>query len=90
MTLILDLPRELEVELVSEAKTQGLSPTEYVLFLLDQRVQRKQLMPANGAELVAYWEREGVIGMRSDIADSQAYARELRTNAEHRHKDTMR
>ncbi len=87
MTLILDLPRELEVELVSEAKTQGLSPTEYVLFLLGQRVQRKQSMPANGAELVAYWEREGVIGMRSDITDSQVYARELRANAEHRHKD---
>ncbi len=87
MTLILDLPRELEVELVSEAKTQGLSPTEYILFLLGQRVQRKQSMPANGAELVAYWEREGVIGMRSDITDSQVYARELRANAENRHKD---
>ena len=87
MTLILDLPRELEVELVSEAKTQGLSPTEYILFLLGERRQRKQSMPANGAELVAYWEREGVIGMRPDIADSQAYARELRKNAENRRKD---
>ena len=90
MTLTLNLPRELEVELVSEAETQGLSPTEYVLFLLGERKQRKQPMPVNGAELVAYWEREGVIGMRSDITDSQAYARELRTNAEHRYKDTTR
>jgi len=88
MTLTLNLPRELEVELVAEAETEGMSPTDYVLLLLGERTKRKAAMPINGAELVAYWEREGVIGMRADITDSQAYARELRANAERRNRDT--
>ncbi len=82
MTLTLDLSKDLEVELVDEAETRGLSPTEYVLFLLGERTQRKQSMPANGAELVAYWERVGVLGMRKDIADAQVYARQLRIKTE--------
>jgi len=49
--------------------------------------EAKELMPKNGAELVAYWEREGVIGMRADITDSQAYARQLREQPEHRHTE---
>jgi len=40
--------------------------------------------PRNGAELVAYWQREGVINSRPDITDSQAYARQLRHEAETR------
>lgn len=38
----------------------------------------------SGAELVAYWRREGVIGSRPDIADSQAHARAARARAERR------
>jgi hypothetical protein len=38
--------------------------------------------PTTGAELVAYWEREGVIGTRPAITDSQAHARNLRRAAE--------
>jgi hypothetical protein len=34
-----------------------------------------------GADLVALWEREGIIGSRTDIADPAAYARQLRTDA---------
>jgi hypothetical protein len=40
--------------------------------------------PQTGAELVAYWEREGVISSRPDIADSQEYARMLRDRAQRR------
>jgi hypothetical protein len=40
--------------------------------------------PTNGAELVAYWERHGLIGTRPDITDSLAHARELRRQAERR------
>jgi predicted DNA-binding antitoxin AbrB/MazE fold protein len=42
-------------------------------------------MPANGAELVAYWEKKGLIGTRPDITDSVAHARALRRQAETRH-----
>jgi len=42
-------------------------------------------MPANGAELVAYWEKKGLMGTRPDITDSVAYARALRRQAETRH-----
>src|SRR4051794_5300946 len=40
--------------------------------------------PTNGAELVAYRERHGLIGTRPDIADSLTHARELRRKAERR------
>jgi hypothetical protein len=40
--------------------------------------------PTNGAELVAYWERHGLIGSRPDIKDSLAYAQEMRRKAERR------
>jgi hypothetical protein len=40
--------------------------------------------PTNGAELVAYWERHGLIGTRPDITDSLEHAREIRRKAERR------
>lgn len=38
--------------------------------------------PTTGAAVVAYWKQEGVIGMRPDITDSAAHAREIRRQAE--------
>ena len=43
-----------------------------------------KVSPQTGAELVAYWEAEGLLGTRPDIEDSQDYARELRRQAETR------
>jgi len=80
---MLDLPQELESELAIEATQLGLSLTEYVLRLLSTRSIVGQL-PNTGAELVAYWQREGVIGARPDITDSQAHARQIRHKAERR------
>ena len=44
------------------------------------------LPPAGGtgADLVAYWEREGLIGTRPDIKDSLEHARAIRRKAERR------
>jgi hypothetical protein len=81
MSIILDLPQELESELASEATQMGLSRAEYVLRLLSTRPLVGPL-PTNGAALVAYWQREGVIGTRPEIIDSQAHARQLRHKAE--------
>ena len=83
MSIVLDLPQELESELATEATQLGLSLTEYVLRLLSTRSLVGQL-PTTGAALVVYWQREGVIGTRLDITDSQAYARQIRHQAERR------
>jgi hypothetical protein len=40
--------------------------------------------PKTGAELVAYWQNEGLIGTRPDRLDSQAHARQICEQAERR------
>jgi len=83
MSLVLDLPPELETKLAAEAAQAGLSLSEYVSKLLAGRRNAK-LTPGTGTELVAYWESEGLIGTRTEIVDSQAHARGLRQQAERR------
>ncbi|GAA6619635.1 hypothetical protein [Scytonema sp. NUACC26] len=77
MTITLSLQPELEHALSSEASRLNLSLSEYILRILSKR-QILENAPKTGAELVAYWQSEGVIGSRPDITDSQAYARKLR------------
>ena len=86
MSITLDLPQELESELATEATQLGLPLSEYVLRLLSTR-SLVGPSPTNGAELVAYWQREGVIGTRPDIMDSQVHARQLRHKAERRRRE---
>lgn len=89
MTQTLDLPKEWESDLVSEAKQLGRSLPYYTLRLLFARPALKAA-PKNGAELVAYWQNAGVIGMRSDIDDSQQHVRTLRARDERRQHDRAR
>ena len=77
MSLVLDLPTELETELTIEAARFGLPLPEYALRLLAGG-RAAGPTPRSGAELLAYWQSEGLIGTRSDIADSPAHARTLR------------
>ena len=86
MTLTLELPRDLELRLRTEAKRLGLSLEEYALRLLGDKPAVMD-QPTTGAELVAYWCREGVIGSRPDIEDSQTHARTIRHQAERRVRD---
>ena len=86
MSLTLDLPQELESELAAEATRMGLSLSEYVLRLLSTRSFTGERL-VTGAELVAYWKREGLTGTRPEITDSQAHARQLRQKAERRLED---
>lgn len=83
MTLTLDLPRDLEHRLTAEAMRLGVPIEQYALRLLGD-IQKPDRQTANGAELVAFWRREGVIGSRPDIEDSQAHARRIRRQAERR------
>jgi hypothetical protein len=82
MTLTLELPRELEEVLATDAARLGLPLAEYALRLIE-RASRENA-PMTGAELVGYWQRGGLVGTRPDIADSAAYAREIRAEAEER------
>jgi hypothetical protein len=83
MGITLDLPDELESELSAEAARLGLSLPEYVLRLLST-ARAVGNRPKTDAELVEYWQAEGLIGTRPEIADSQAHARQLREQAERR------
>ena len=83
MGITLDLPDELEAALSDEADRLNLPLSEYILPLL-MTGRPRHTMPVTGAELVAYWQREGLIGTRPDGADSPEYARELRRRAERR------
>jgi len=77
VSINLDLPLELENELSTEASKLNLPLSEYILRILSVR-QVLANPPKTGAELVAYWQSEGIINSRPDITDSQVYARKLR------------
>ena len=83
MTLTVDLPKDLELRLTAEAMRLGLPVEQYTLRLLGDVPNSGQPM-VSGAELVAFWRREGLIGSRSGIEDSQTRAREIRHRAERR------
>ncbi len=84
MTLTLELPRELEQQLSAEARRLGLPLEQVALRRLHKTPAATEASPRNGADLVAYWRQEGVIGSRPEIKDSQAHAREIRRQAERR------
>jgi hypothetical protein len=83
MSLGLNLPAELESELHAEAVRLGLPLPEYVLRLLAEG-RTPSPLPRSGAELLTYWQSEGIVGTRSDITDSPAHARALRAQAQRR------
>lgn len=83
MTLTLDLPPKLVDELATEAARLGLSLSDYAAGLLSKG-RITGAWPKTGADLVTYWEEEGLVGTRPEVMDSQSYARELRREAERR------
>ncbi|HET7425437.1 MAG TPA: hypothetical protein VFJ50_00250 [Gemmatimonadales bacterium] len=87
MTITIDLPAELERELEAEAARLGIAVTEYATRLITETRPANGRQYLSGAELVEYWEREGVIGSRLDIEDSTAHARQIRQVAEQRRRE---
>ncbi len=83
MSITIELPDEVMARLNVQATVQGLPLVDFVQRVLTQQGSAG-LPPKTGAELVAYWQQNGLIGFRSDITDSQQYARELRAQAERR------
>jgi hypothetical protein len=86
MSITLDLPQELENQLSVEAAQLGLSLPECVLYVLSKGLVPAK-RPKTGAELVEYWQSEGLIGTRHEFTDSQAHARQIREQAERRTRD---
>ena len=93
MTLILELTPEQEQQIEAEARRRNMDAASYAKALLFEEEAAEQLGPAaaqaaeepwSGADLVAYWEQEGVIGSRPDITDSLEHARAIRRKAERR------
>jgi hypothetical protein len=83
MSLVLDLPPELETELAAEAARLGLPLSEYALRVLAGPRGPNPIL-RNGAELIAYWQAEALIGTRPEITDCEAHARNLREQAQRR------
>jgi len=83
MSLVLHLPPDLENVLTDEAARHGLPLAEYALRVLASG-RGATSPPRNGAELIAYWQAEGLVGTRPEITDSPAHARALREQAQRR------
>ncbi len=64
--------------------TDAGSELEEVEEFLPGRWPEDEPRPTTPAEVVAYWERHGVLGSRPDITDSLEHARKLRRKAERR------
>lgn len=81
MTITLELTPAEAAALTRKATAQGQRLPEYI----QERVKEiaTEETPI-GAQIVAQWEREGVIGYRTDITDSQEHARIIREKAQTR------
>ena len=83
MSLVLDLPPELESELAAEAAQVGLSLSEYATRLLAGGRSTRPT-PRTASELLAYWQSENLVGSRPEITDPSTHAHSLREQAQQR------
>ncbi|CAD5925293.1 MULTISPECIES: hypothetical protein [Planktothrix] len=76
MSIMIELPPELEQKLSTEASQLNLSLSDYILrILLSEEIAKN--LPKTGAELVNYWQNEGVINSCPDITDMGVGAQKL-------------
>ncbi len=92
MTIILELPPEVEAQLKEEAAKCAAPVEQYTLSLIKNSLPPRPPMPElkTGADVIAYWKSQGLIGdwaNREDVGEGDAYARELRRQAETREHD---
>lgn len=87
MTFILEVPNDLERDLEKAAARAGMPVAEYALQILAANRVPEPAAPRTGAELLAVWEQEGLLGDGPDIEDPVKYARELRERNQRRSHD---
>lgn len=83
MPRTVELPDDLADALTEEASRAGLSLPDYALRLLATARPAARAVRC-GADLVAYWRDEGLVGSRPELPDSPGHARSLRGQAERR------
>lgn len=84
MSVVIELPPELERRVIAEAARNGTSPEATIVSSLDEYLPPDP-KPKTGAEVLEFWKREGLLGIwadRTDIPDSPEYARQLRLRAQ--------
>jgi hypothetical protein len=82
MSITIELTEAEELRIREQAAALGLNEVEYARRRLVGEAD--DLKPQTGAEALAFWEREGVLGLFSDRPDSPEFARQLRSEAESR------
>jgi hypothetical protein len=88
MSIVVNLPDELERTITAEAAKAGMTVSDYVADWLAKAAggtkvgQTKQRL--TGAALVKRWRDLGLIGYRSDITDPETHSRRLREEAQRR------
>lgn len=82
MPQTIELPDDLADALTDEATRLGLSLPDYAVSLL--ATARPAVAIQSGAQLVAFWQSQGLVGNRPEIDDSQTHARTLREQAQRR------
>lgn len=83
MSLVLDLPKDLEADLKEEAELAGVSLTEFVLRILEES-QKMPALPRTGHELIEYWKSHGLIGSQAQVSDTPELSRLIREEAQRR------
>src|SRR6266851_8309925 len=81
---IADYMIDLARSATSEAPPDNAAGTEETGEIRLDTWPEEEPRPTNGAELVAYWQRHGLIGSRPDITDSLEYVQAMRRKAETR------
>ena len=88
MSIVVNLPAELEKTIAAEAAKAGMTVSDYVAGRLAQVAttngahgSKRRL---SGAALVQQWKELGLVGYRTDITDPEAHARRLREAAQRR------
>jgi hypothetical protein len=88
MSIVVNLPDELERTIAAEAAKAGMTVSDYVAYRLAKAAdgtkggETKERL--SGAARVQRWKELGLIGYRSDIADPEAHSRRLREEAQRR------
>lgn len=81
MTYTLELPPDTEARAQAQADAQGLAVEEYLVSLIEDALPAPPREFKTGADLVAYWQSIGFVGIwadREDMKDSTEYVRRLR------------
>lgn len=103
MTLVLELPEELQRRVEAKAKERNTTPEAIAISAINDSLPKRGVyithldtqgvplpLPKTPAEAVEYWERNGLIGPAAgldDIGDTLDFARALRRNSDQRAKD---